>query len=98
MNKQTKRTKRKNPPLVAKIDRLRIYGLSNDLSEGIESGTTGEWRAVALHFRNELDRACRRERAIRDTLTALDIAERMRALAMPEVRNWLDQFKGEEAS
>lgn len=42
-------------PLIAKISRERILQLSNDLSENMRTGTTEEWRAVALYFRGELD-------------------------------------------
>lgn len=80
-----KRKRKKAKPLVAKCSEERILKLSNDVSENMASGTVGEWRAVALYFRNELDKLYR----VRMSLAALNIAEDMRACALREVAAWL---------
>src|SRR5881396_4352210 len=72
--------KRRNPAkrILATITQERIDQLSNDLSEGIRSGTVEEWRRVALHFRNAYDKLNQRAQSMRTTLAAFDCSERMR--------------------
>jgi len=67
------------------VSEERILQLSNDLNEGIESGSIKEWRAVALYFRTELDKLT----PPRSSLAALTIAEKMRSQAMLEIAAWV---------
>lgn len=79
-------------PLVAAIPEIRILQLSNDLSENVRSGTTEEWRAVALYFRNEVDRREHSLGSIRPSISAFLMAEKIRSLATRELQDWLDRM------
>ncbi len=65
---------KRKPPLVAKISEDRILQLSNDMSEDMASGTTAEWRAVALYFRNEVDDQQNRINAMRGEVITFSLA------------------------
>lgn len=54
--------------LIADISEDRIAQLSNDLSEGIHSGTVAEWRKVALYFREKSDIQYRNIISIKDII------------------------------
>lgn len=76
--------RKRKKPLLATISQARIDQLSNDLSEGIRSGTVEEMRVVALHFRYAYDRLNQQAQSIRSTLAALVLAEEMRSHAIAE--------------
>ncbi len=90
-NKQRpRRTKPRKPlPLIASIGEDRIAQLSNDLSEGIASGSTKEWRAVALHFRHKLDALHEQVTMMRGSVSALCLAENIRTNAIQELGQWI---------
>lgn len=75
--------------LLAAIDEKRILQLSNDMSEGIKSGTTREWRAVAYYFRHKLDTAYNDINAIRPTVAAYVAGRNILNHAGPEMEGWL---------
>ena len=75
--------------LIANIYEDRILQLSNDLSEGIESGTVQEWRAVTKYFRNEFDKLFNETRHLRALAVELSVAESLRAHALPELLTWV---------
>ncbi len=89
---KTKRKKSK-PALTASISEERILQLSNDLSEDIASGSTAEWRSVALYFRKELDRAYNDLNAIRPTVAAMTAGLNMIAFAKAEMNQWINRVK-----
>lgn len=75
--------------VLAAISEERILQLSNDMSEGISSGTTKEWRAVAYYFRFKMDELKNRTTSLHSTLAALNLSEQMRTMALQEVSAWL---------
>lgn len=75
--------------VLAAISESRIIQLSNDMSEGISSGTTKEWRAVAYYFRFKMDELHNRTTSLHSTLAALTLSEEMRGCAMREISDWL---------
>lgn len=64
------------------------------MSEGIKSGTTKEWRAVAYYFRFKMDKLQARTSTLHSTLAALNLSEQMRAMAMKEVSEWVQAANG----
>ena len=94
-NRKSKRsTGKKRKPnslhgVLAAISEERILQLSNDMSEGISSGTTKEWRAVAYYFRFKMDQLHNRTASLHSTLAALNLSEQMRTMALQEVSAWL---------
>ena len=92
MRKHTKKPSRQ--PLVAHCPEERILQLSNDVSEGIASGSVREWRAVALYFRNLFDKERKSVASLCMSLAALNISEEMRGHAMREITAWLKSQHG----
>lgn len=60
----------------------RILQLSNDLSEGIDSGTRAEWMAAARYFRDHLDTVQRELDALMADLILVAHADGARAFAL----------------
>lgn len=79
--------------LIAPIREERILKLSNDLSEGINSGTIKEWRAVAYYFRNRMDAAHNDINDIRPTVAAYVAGRNILSHAGPEMEQWLKRVK-----
>ena len=75
--------------VLAAISEERILQLANDMSEGISSGATKEWRAVAYYFRMKMDEIHNRTASLHSTLAALQLSEQMRSMALQEVSAWL---------
>lgn len=93
MRKTTKQSEARASSLkrvVSRCSEERILQLSNDMSEGIESGTVKEWRAVALYFRNLFDKERQSVASLRMSLAALNISEEMRGHALREIAAWLN--------
>jgi hypothetical protein len=93
MTKKVSKKSKSEKCLLSVIDQARILQLSNDLSEGIASGTVREWRTVAEFFRQEHDTLYSRLQSMHSTLAALELGERMRNTALEEVSEWLRSFK-----
>ena len=93
MRKQNKRTQaaqgRRLKRLVSCISEERILQLSNDMSEGIASGTVGEWRAVAQYFRNQVDKAHNDINSIRPSVAAMVMGQNCVNYAHAEMDAWL---------
>lgn len=85
--------KRKQPSLTSNISEEKILQLSNDLSEGIASGSTKDWRAVALYFRQQLDKAHNDINAIRPSIAAMVHGQRCVQFAHSELSAWLEKVK-----
>lgn len=81
--------------VLAAISEEQILQLSNDMSEGISSGTTKEWRAVAYYFRFKMDELHNRTASLHSTLAALNLSEQMRTMALQEVAAWLKAANAE---
>lgn len=92
MKKKTKATSR-GKSLTAAISEERVLQLSNDLSEGIASGSVREWRAVAKYFRDALDQAHNDLNAIRPTVSAMVLGQRCVQHALTEMDGWLKRVK-----
>ena len=75
--------------LMAALSEERILQLSNDLSEGINSGTVKDWRAVAKYFRDQLDRAHNDINAIRPSVAAMVMGQNCVRFAHAEMDAWL---------
>lgn len=75
--------------LLAASSEERILQLSNDLSEGIKSGTVKEWRTVAKYFRDALDRAHNDINAIRPSVAAMVMGQNCVRFAHEEMDAWL---------
>lgn len=76
------------PKLIAKINEERILQLSNDMSEDIQSGTTAEWRAVAMYFRNLFDKSIADFGEIRTNVSLLCLAEHMKSKTLKALNKW----------
>ena len=79
----------KRPSLVAAISEERILQLSNDLSEGIASGTVREWRAVAKWMHDQADKAQNDINSIRPTVAAMVTGSKCVQYAHAEMDEWL---------
>lgn len=88
-NHKAKKPTRKPLKLLADIKEERILQLSNDLSEGIKSGTVKEWRTVAMYYRKVLDHAY----TIRPSVSALLLGTDLITTARTELREWLKDVK-----
>ena len=75
--------------LLAASSEERILQLSNDLSEGIKSGSVKEWRTVAKYFRDQLDRAHNDINAIRPSVAAMVMGQNCVRFAHEEMDAWL---------
>lgn len=77
--------------LVSKLSKERIFQLSNDLSEGIESGSVSEWRAVALHFRKQHDKSWNELRMVYGCVSTLIIADGLKKTAVVRLQKWIKE-------
>lgn len=75
--------------LWAAISEERILQLSNDLSEGIKSGTVREWRTAAKYFRDQLDRAHNDINSIRPSVAAMVTGMNIVNFSRQEMDEWL---------
>lgn len=85
--------KSKKRKLYSNLTEKRILQLSNDLSEGIASGTVQDWRAVALYFRVGQDNAHADINSIRPTVAAMVTGLKMVAFAREEMDGWLKRVQ-----
>ena len=67
----------------------RILQLSNDESEGIESGSKREWKSAALYFRREHDRLWNDLGRLRCEVAVLVSSQEMHRLASAGLSTWL---------
>jgi len=88
-NKQKAPTRVGSTRLLAAVNEERILQLSNDLSEGIKSGTVCEWRSVAKYFRDALDKAHNDINAIRPSVAAMVLGTNCIRHAHAEMDVWL---------
>jgi len=91
--RKRKSSKHKPAIFVSSISEKQILDLSNDMTEGITSGTVAQWRAVALYFRNKLDLAHNHINAIRPSVAAYVAARSILKHAGPEMETWLQRVK-----
>lgn len=95
MTKRQSKTKSaaavRSSDLLAAVNEERILQLSNDLSEGIKSGTVKEWRAVAYYFRHKLDTAHNDINAIRPSVAAMVLGTNCIRHAHAEMDVWLEK-------
>jgi len=85
-----KKSKSKSPfVIIAHISEDRVGQLVNDMAENIPSGSVKEWRAVARFFQDRYRSEVNRTANLRLSLAALSIADEMRAVALPEIKQWL---------
>ena len=99
MNKKKATTKRKTGEqsrtagslarCVSCITEERILQLSNDLSEGIATGTVRDWRAVARYWRDKLDKAHNDINSIRPSVAAMVMGQNCVRFAHREMEEWL---------
>lgn len=79
--------------LVSCLSEDRILQLSNDMSEGIASGTVKDWRAVAKYFRDQLDRAHNDINSIRPSVAAMVMGQNCVTYAHAEMDAWLKRVR-----
>lgn len=79
--------------LISPLKEEQILKLSNDLSECIASGTIKDWRAVALYFRNEFDRATAELSQVQGSVAALVLGRNCVEHSCNELSRWLERRK-----
>ena len=79
--------------LLAVLPEERILQLSNDLSEGMKSGTVQEWRSVAKYFRDQVDRAHNDINSIRPSVAAMVMGQNCVRYAHKEMEAWLKRVR-----
>lgn len=96
-NTKTKRTDKARSGslqrLVSCLSEEQILQLSNDMSEGIASGTVKDWRAVAKYFRDQLDRAHNDINSIRPSVAAMVMGQNCVTYAHAEMDAWLKRVR-----
>lgn len=96
MKPKPKYKPKKNPrPLAKEISEERILQLSNDLSEGMASGTIQEWRSVALYWRNCYDQELSKVIDVRSALSPTLLGFNLFKLGVEDLQKWLNERKGE---
>lgn len=75
--------------LVRFISEERILQLSNDLAEGIVTGTVAEWRAVARYWQNSTESERRNMMKIKVALKWGEWSKSAKAIAEKEITEWL---------
>lgn len=83
-------------PISKSISEERILKLSNDLSEGIKSGTVEEWRTVARYWRNCHDMTLNKINSVRPSIAALVMGRDMFVMGTAELKTWLAQQCSED--
>ena len=76
-----------------RISEERILQLFNDFSEGEATGTVKDWRAVALYWRNALNRAINDINAIRPSVAAMYLGQECIKRAHSDMAEWLKRVK-----
>ncbi len=64
--------------------------------KGKPKGNVHEWRTIARMMWAERDRLRRRLDDVRQDISALLLAEKMRATAMPALEGWMERVMGDE--